>query len=102
MRNKFELLVSQIDSNIDALMISETKIDECFPNSQVLIDGFFSPYRRDRNSNGGTILSYFKNNIITKSLKTINLSIEAIFIEMNLRSKKWLLCFTYNPNKSLL
>ena len=32
----------------------------------------------------------------------ILLSIEAIFIEMNLRSKKWLSCFTYNPNKSLL
>ena len=83
-------------------MISETKIDESFPISQFLIDGFSSPYRLDRNSNGGGILVYFKNNIITKSLKTINLSIEAIFIEMNLRSKKWLLCFTYNPSKSLL
>ena len=30
------------------------------------------------------------------------MSTEAIFIEMNLRSKKWLLRFTYNPNKSLL
>ena len=83
-------------------MISETKIDESFPNSQFLIDNFSLPYRLDRNSNGGGILVYFKNNIITKSLKTIKLSIEAIFIEMNLRSKKWLLCFTYNPNKSLL
>ena len=82
-------------------MISETKIDESFPTSQFLIDGFSSPYRLDRNSNGGGILVYFKNNI-TKSLKTIKLSIEAIFIEMNLRSKKLLLCFTYNPNKSLL
>ena len=69
-------------------MISETKIDESFPTSQFLIDGFSSPYRLDRNSNGGGILVYFKNNIITKSLKTIKLSIEAIFIEMNLRSKK--------------
>ena len=122
-RNKFELLVSQIASNIDVLMISETKIDESFPTSQFLIDDFSSPYRLDRNSNGGYILVYFKNKtyftpcssvsmvnfeqviagwVITKSLKTINLSIEAIFIEMNLRCKKWLLCFTYNPNKSLL
>ena len=101
-RNKFELLVSQIASNIDVLMISETKIDESFPTSQFLIDGFSSPDRLDRNSNGGGILVYFKNNIITKSLKTIKMSIEAIFIEMNLRNKKWLLCFTYNPNKSLL
>ena len=82
-------------------MISETKIDESFPTSQFLIDGFSSPYRLDRNSNGGGILVYFKSNI-TKSLKTIKLSIEAIFIEMSLRSKKWLLCYTYNPNKFLL
>ena len=100
-RNKFELLVPQIASNIDVLMISQTKIDESFPASQFLIDGFSSPYRLDRNSNGGGILVYFKNNTITKSLKTINLSIEPIFIETNRRSKKWLLCFTYNPNKSL-
>ena len=45
---------------------------------------------------------YFKNNITTKSLKTIIFSIEAIFIEMNIGSKKCLLCFTYNPNKPLL
>ena len=83
-------------------MISETKIDKSFPTPQFLIDGFSSRYRLDRNSNGGDILVYFKNNIITKSLKTINLSIEAVFIEINLRSKKWLLCFTYNRNKSLL
>ena len=83
-------------------MISETKIEESFPTSQFLIDDFSSPYCLDRNSNGGGILVYFKNNIITRSLETINLSIEAIFTEMNLRSKKWLLCFTYNPNKSLL
>ena len=102
MRNKFELLVPQIDSSIDALMISETKINESFLTSQFLIDGLSSSCRLDRNSNTGGISVYFKNNIIAKSSKTINLSIEAIFIEMSLRSKKWLLCFTYNPNKSLL
>ena len=80
MRNKFELLVPQIPSNIDALTTSEMKIDEYFPTSQFLIDGLSSPYRLDRN--GGRILVYFKNNVVTKSLKTINLS-----IEINLRSK---------------
>ena len=83
-RNKFELLVPQVAANINVLKISETKIDEHFPISQFLIDGFSSIYRLDRNSNGDGILIYFKSDI-TKSLKTINLSIEAIFIEMNLR-----------------
>ena len=67
-----------------------------------MIDGFSSHYRLDRNANGGAILVYLKNNIITKSLKIINVSIEAILIEMNLRSKKWSMCFTNNFNKYLL
>ena len=93
--NKFELLVSKIASNTDVLMIPETKNDGSFPTSQFLIDGFSSPYYLDRYANANNI-------VITKSLKTINLSIEAIFIEMNLRSKKGSIYFTYNPNKYLL
>ena len=85
-------------------MISEAKIDESFPLSQFMIDGFSMPYRRDRNAHGGGILVYFRNNITSKLLKIENLpsDIEAIFIEMNIKSKKWLLCCTYNPNKSLI
>ena len=85
-------------------MISETKIDDLFPLSQFMIDGFSMLYRRDRNAHGGGILVYFRNNITAKLLKLENLpsDIEAIFIEMNIKSKKWLLCCTYNPNKSLV
>ena len=73
----------QIVSYIDVLLISETKIDKP-PTSQFLMDVFSSPYRLDRNANGSGIFVYLKNNIITKLLKTRNLSNEAIFIEMNL------------------
>ena len=34
-------------------MISETKIDEPFPISQFLIEGFSSPNHLDRNEHGG-------------------------------------------------
>ena len=72
-------------------MISETKIDESFPLSQFMID---------RNPHGGGILVYFRNNITSKLLNPSD--IEAVFIEMNIKSKKWFLCCTYNPNKSLI
>ena len=83
-------------------MISETKIDESFPLSQFMIDGFSVPYRRDRNGLGGRILVYFRNNITAKLLQFENLpsDIEAISTETNIKSQKWLLCCTYNPNKS--
>ena len=47
---------------------------------------------------------YLRNKITSKLLKIENLSsdIEAIFIEMNIKSKKWLHCCTYNFNKSLI
>ena len=103
-QNKLETSVSLVTSDIDILMISEAKIDESFPLSQFMIDGFSMPYRRDRNAHGGGILVYFRNNITSKLLKIENLpsDIEAIFIEMNIKSKKWLPCCTYNPNKSLI
>ena len=97
-----QILVPQIASNIDVLMISETKIDKSFPISQFLIDGFFSSYRLDRNTNGGGILVYFKNNIITETLKPSTCLLKQFLLKRTLETKKWLLCLTYNPNKSQL
>ena len=107
MRKKFETLVSLVTPEINILMISESKIDESFPLLQFMIDGFSMPYCHDRNTHGGGILVYFRNfrnNITAKLLKLENspLDIEAIFIDMSIKSRKWLLCCTYNPNKSLI
>ena len=46
-RNKFEALVNGVRGNVDILMISETKIDDSFPLTQFLIEGFTAPYRLD-------------------------------------------------------
>ena len=34
-------------------IVSETKLDESFPRSQFTIDGFSTPFRLDRNDEGG-------------------------------------------------
>ena len=52
-RNKFEPLVSFLSNNLDILMISETKTDDTFPDSQFLIKGFSVPYRLDHTAKGG-------------------------------------------------
>ena len=46
-RNKFETLASLVVYDINILIISEAKIDESFPLSQFMIDGFSVPYRRE-------------------------------------------------------
>ena len=54
-----------------------------------MIDGFSMLYRRDRNAHGSGILVYFRNNITAKlKLENIPSDIEAIFIEMSIKSEK--------------
>ena len=88
-RNKFEPLVSFINNNLDILMISETKIDDTFPDSQFLIKGFSVPCRLDRTAKGGGILLYIREDIPYKSIKkfTFDESFEGFFMEINLRVK---------------
>ena len=93
-RNKFDALVSDIRGNIDILMISETKIDNSFPTRQFLIDGYTAPYRLDRNSAGGGILVYVREDIPSKLLSVNFQNCEGFFLEINLRKKKmghWIL-----------
>ena len=49
LRNKFESLVQQVTRNIDILLLSETKLDNNSPVTQILID----VYRLNRDNNGG-------------------------------------------------
>ena len=49
-RNKLNYFAEQIRDNIDILMISKTKFGDSFPLGNFLIEGFSSPYGRDRDS----------------------------------------------------
>ena len=39
-------------------MMSETKLDNSFPDGQLLIEGYSKPYKIDRNCNGGGMMLY--------------------------------------------
>ena len=99
--NKFNLLAEGVSGNVDIIMISETKIDETFPTRQFYIDGYTPPYRLDQNCNGGGLMVFVREDIPSKLIENSN-SIEGIFLEINLRKKKWLLCGSYNPRKNLI
>ena len=62
-RNKFESIVRFGGINLDILMVSETKIDDTFPESQFLIDGFSKPFRLDRSAKGWENLLYIREDI---------------------------------------
>ena len=67
-------------------MISETKTDSSFTSVQFHLEGYATPYRLDRNGNGGGILLYIRENIPSKLLNS-DLSIEGFFVEIRLREK---------------
>ena len=44
-------------------MVSETKLDDTSPESQLLTEGFSKPFRLDRTAKGGEILLYIREDI---------------------------------------
>ena len=66
---KFEELKAVIRTNLDILIIQETKLDDSFPPGQFLIDGYSQPYRLDRNKYGGGVMIYVREDIPSKLLK---------------------------------
>ena len=102
LRYKFDLFSEQVKDSIDILMVSETKLDDSFPEAQFLIEGFHSPFRFifDCNINGGGIMLYVREDIPTKLLSHDFPGVESFFVEINLHKKKWLINCSYNPHKS--
>ena len=98
-RNKFEILQEVIGNNIDVLLISETKLDASFPSRQFILDGFTPPYRLDRKQHGEGIMLFIREGIPSKLLNAdTSFGIENLLVEINLRSKKWLISGSYNPH----
>ena len=100
--NKFDMLTNSVSEYIDILMISETKLDDTFPHALYHLKDFSNPYRLDRNSHGGGILVYVRDNIPSNLVKLDQKleNFEGFFIELELSKKnKWLLSYSYNPHK---
>ena len=58
-----------------------------------MVDGFSMPYRQDRNSNGGGIPIYIRDNIPNTLLTKFVFpgDIEGLSVELNFRKSKWYL-----------
>ena len=98
-RNKFDALKEIASQSLDILMIAETKIDATFPTGQFAIEGFATPFRLDRNANGGGLLVYVRSDIPSHQINSFKFSdgIECISFEINLRKQKWVLFSVYRP-----
>ena len=96
--NKFDKLKLFVQGKVDILIVTETKLNSTFPHSQFIIDGYSEPYRFDRNRNGDGVLIYIREDIPKKLLADHKLPhVTTIFVELNLRKRKWLLFESYHP-----
>eukprot|EP00111_Clytia_hemisphaerica_P002204 TCONS_00006179-protein len=59
-RYRFEGLKLVIKDNVDIFLVSETKIDEPFPENHFIIENYSRPYRLDRDKQGGGLLLYVR------------------------------------------
>ena len=80
-------------------MITETNLDDTYPISQLYIDGYSILFRLGRNRNVSGVIIYVREDIPSKILRKhiFPNDIEGIFVEINFRKSKWLLCGTYQP-----
>ena len=68
-RNKFEPFKKLVKGNLDIIVVTESKLDESFPRQQFKIEGYNLPFRLDRNSNGGGILVYVREDIPCREIE---------------------------------
>ena len=95
LRNNFESIADVIQGTFDIFLLSETKIDESFPDKQFRLNNY-KIFRKDRNRYGGGIMFYVNENLPCKSLTTkIDNLTETIFLEVNVESSIWLFVNCY-------
>ena len=97
-RNKFVSIEEFIKRTFDIFLISETKIDDSFPNAQFKIEGY-KTFRKDRDAFGGGLLFYVNEKLNCRSLESClpNTIIEILPLELRLLNSKWLILGTYKP-----
>ena len=90
-RNKFSSLQQTVLSKTDIFQLSETKIDDSFPEC-------FKMYCKDRN--GGGLLLYVNENLSGKIIDCYKFKENSYIIlyEFSVSNKKWLLLGNYNPH----
>ena len=83
---------------LDYLVLSETKLDESFPNAQFNLDGYKIRGRRDRDKSGGGFIAFVRREIICKRISDFELSFsECICSELTISKSRWLCFSIYRP-----
>ena len=99
LRNKLtDLKVILKYLSLDCFILSETKLDESFPNAQFTLEGYEIRARRDTNKFGRGLIEYVRKGLICKrTAKYEPKSNECINSEITFAKKKWVIFSIYRP-----
>ena len=91
LRNKFEAVEELVQNKVHICFLSETKIEEAFPNQQLMINGY-KLFRRDKNCHGGGVLCYINENIPSRTVNVEGIvkEREIVLIKFSIKNRKWL------------
>ena len=99
-RNKFDQLTEMVKGFADIFLISASKLDDSFPESQFIINGYHAPFRFDRHGNVGGLLLYVREDIPAKVLHSDFRAAESFYAEIILHKKRRLINCSYNSHKN--
>ena len=86
--NKFDQLTEMVKGFVDIFLISESKLDDSFPEGQFIIDGYHALFRFDLHGNGGGLLLYVREDIPAKVLHSDFPATESFYAEIMLHKKR--------------
>ena len=85
------------DNLVQYIAITETKIDNSFPDSQFIIPNYIM-YRNDRNQYGGGVCTYIRSDIPNRRLTDIeSVDLELIVNEVTINKERWIIIAAYRP-----
>ena len=98
LRNKFSSFKDLVLNETDVCLLSETKIDGSFPNSQIFAEGY-RMFRKYSNKNGGGLILHVNKGIPGKLINLFDFKEGSgiIVFKFSTSNKKWLLLGNYEP-----
>ena len=97
-KNDLKILISD---SVDILYIAESKLDERFLNSEIVLNGFKKRYQLDVTVSRGGLLIYVKASLPSKIINHYEFpkDIQCIAMDLNVTNKKYVIFSIYRPPK---
>ena len=94
-----DFLKASLCDDHDIICVNETFLDPTYPDSKLMIQGYQSIIRKDRQNFGGGVAIYVKQCVAAKRRRDLEVeNIEMIALEIRSHNNKFLLFNVYNPN----